>query len=140
MLSLIRVLGSLERQLTQHLESVLATEGLNIDQWRVLELLADGVGLPMSRIAHHLLVPGATLTKIVDRLTDASLVYRRVDQADRRRVLVLLGDRGQLVYHRLSPMARRVEREFLVEIGVDPKMMYQILGQVAKARLLQPRA
>lgn len=134
MSSLVRVLGSLERQLTHHLEPALAIEGLGIDQWRVLDLLADGHGMPMSRIAYQLLVPKPTLTKIVDRLVDASLVYRRVDDRDRRRVLVLLADRGQLVHRRMSPQARRIEREFLAGLGVDQELVERLVEQVATAQ------
>lgn len=85
-------------RLTRERERALAASGLNIDQWRVLTLLADGAGHPMNEIAEHAMVPAPTLTKIIDRLTDSALVYRRPDRSDRRRVLVLLSELGRTVY------------------------------------------
>ena len=70
-------------------------DGLNLEQWRTLDLLADGDGHSMTEIAGHVMVPAPTLTKIVDRLVESALVYRRPDERDRRRILVFLSDRGR---------------------------------------------
>jgi DNA-binding MarR family transcriptional regulator len=85
-------------RLTREREQVLATIDLTVDQWRVLVLLSDGAGHPMTAIAEHAMVPAPTLTKIVDWHTDSALVSRRPDRIDRRRVLVLLSELGRTVY------------------------------------------
>lgn len=97
------LVGRAAHRMARGIEQELAAAGLNIDQWRVLDLLADGAGHPMSEIADHAMVPAPTLTKIVDRLTDSAMVYRRADVADRRRVLVLLSEHGRAVYDGLAP-------------------------------------
>lgn len=130
-LSLVRILGHMERRLSQRLEVVLAVESVTVDQWRVLELLAEGRGLSMSTIAGQVLVPGATLTKLVDRLVDVSLVYRRVDDLDRRRVLVHLAEHGFLVYRRVRPKVQRVEREFLEALRVGHEDAVHLLEAMA---------
>ncbi|MDN5929774.1 MAG: MarR family winged helix-turn-helix transcriptional regulator [Pseudonocardia sp.] len=111
------LVGRIAHRMTREVEQELALSGLNIDQWRVLELLADGAGHPMTEIAEHAMVPAPTLTKIVDRLTDSALVYRRTDPTDRRRVLVLLSDHGRTVHGEHAPRVAAVERR--VSGGLD---------------------
>ncbi len=103
------LVGRVAHRLTHEVELALAPGGLNLDQWRVLDLLADGGGHPMTEIADHAMVPAPTLTKIVDRLTDSALVYRRADQADRRRVLVLLSEHGHAVHGENAPLVTAAE-------------------------------
>lgn len=112
------LVSRIARRVTLEVEHALGASGLNIDQWRVLELLADGAGHPMTEIADHAMVPAPTCTKIVDRLADSALVYRRADEADRRRVIVLLSDHGRSVYDEHAPRVAAVEVE--VSGSLDP--------------------
>lgn len=95
--------------------------GPTLEQWRVLELLSDGDGHTMTEIAAHALVPAPTLTKIVDRLVDSALVYRRPDDTDRRRVLVLLSAHGREEYERLAPEVARAEDDALDLLDADER-------------------
>jgi DNA-binding MarR family transcriptional regulator len=92
---------------------------MNAEQWRVLTLLADGSGHPMSEIAGYAMVPAPTLTKIIDRLIERTLVYRRVDTEDRRRVLVFLSSRGAELYQLVGVDVRKAERELAETLGDD---------------------
>jgi DNA-binding MarR family transcriptional regulator len=129
--SLTAVLAQLERRLARRLDAVLSADGLTVDQWRVLELLSAGDGCSMSSIAAHIAVPGATLTKLVDRLVDAALVYRVVGEVDRRRVLVHLADRGRDVYQRRRPEVDQVEGEFLAPVGAEVTAALAVLNRLA---------
>jgi DNA-binding MarR family transcriptional regulator len=115
--SLLGLLARAEHRATARLETALRAEDLATEQWRVLSRLADGGGHPMSEIAGYAMVPAPTLTKIVDRLIDRSLVYRRVDSVDRRRVLVFLSDRGAQLYARLGVDVEVAERELVDALG-----------------------
>lgn len=108
-LDLPRVLARVERGIAARLGAALKTAGSTVDEWRVLSLLADGAGHPMTGIAEHALLPAPTLTKVVDRLVSAGLVYRRVDDADRRRVLVFLSEHG---HEELARLTSVVEAEW----------------------------
>jgi DNA-binding MarR family transcriptional regulator len=101
----------------RRIESALRTADINAEQWRVLTLLADGSGHPMSEIAGFAMVPAPTLTKIIDRLIDRTLVYRRVDVEDRRRVLVFLSSRGADLYHLVGADVAVAERELADVLG-----------------------
>jgi MarR family transcriptional regulator, organic hydroperoxide resistance regulator len=113
-------------------EKALGDGGLTIEQWRVLGLLADGAGHPMSEIAQHAMVPPPTLTKIVDRLVDVALVYRRPDEADRRRVLAFLSDHGRVTYATLAPQVEQAELELVGELSsADYAQLQHLLMRIA---------
>ncbi|MCF7547487.1 MarR family winged helix-turn-helix transcriptional regulator [Pseudonocardia sp. WMMC193] len=127
-----RLLGQVERQIARLLEGALSSDGLTLDQWRVLDLLADGEGHPMSELAGAIVVPGPTLTKIVDKLVDGSLVYRLVDDRDRRRVLAFLSDKGRSLHRTVEPKVTAAEAEALAELGDDAFVLADLLAQLAK--------
>ena len=128
---LSRVLGQVERQLSRRIEAVLAAESLTVDQWRVLDLLADTHGHPMSEIAAQIVIPGPTLTKIVDRLVDAALAYRLVDDADRRRVLVFASGEGRARHADLAPRVGAVEAELLDPLQAEGPELLRLVTRLA---------
>jgi DNA-binding MarR family transcriptional regulator len=60
----------------------------------------------MTEVAEHVFLPPGTLTKLMDHLVDEGLVYRRVDDIDRRRIRAHLTPRGRRLHQQLS---RRME-------------------------------
>lgn len=100
-LALAQVLSQAERSVVRALTALAEARGSTIEQWRVLSLLADGRGHPMKEIAGFVLVPAPTLTRIIDRMIADNLVYRRVDPADRRRVLIFCSARGRRLHAKL---------------------------------------
>lgn len=106
------MLTFLERQVAVRLATALKADGATIDEWRVLSLLGDDAGHAMTEIADFAMLPAPTLTKLADRLVSAGLVFRRVDEADRRRVLMFCSERGHAALSRWDTAVRR-ERESL---------------------------
>ncbi|EEP70249.1 MarR-family transcriptional regulator [Micromonospora sp. ATCC 39149] len=103
---MLRALTRAERLLARRVGAVLATEGLSVEAWRVLCLLADGQGHPMSEVATEESLPPGTLTKLIDQLVDQNLVYRRIDPQDRRRIRAYLTARGRREQERLDALVR----------------------------------
>ncbi|WP_433328947.1 MarR family winged helix-turn-helix transcriptional regulator [Spirillospora sp. CA-294931] len=103
---LARLLALVERRVAGRLAAALSC---SVDEWRVLSLLGDGRGHAMTEIAEYALLPPPTLTKLIDRMVAANRVHRRVDDADRRRVLVFLTPRGRDEHAALSAT---IEREW----------------------------
>ncbi len=93
-LDLARALTLVERSVVQRLGEALKAEGATLEEWRVLSFLGDGTGHAMAEVAEFALLTAPTLTKVVDRMVSLGLVLRRVDDTDRRRVLVFASDRG----------------------------------------------
>ena len=125
---LLELLSRAEHRVTNQVAAALRERRSSIEEWRVLSLLADGAGHAMSEIAEFALMPPPSTTKLVDRLVSATLVYRRVDPTDRRRVLVFLAARGRVAYRRLRP----VVDESLAELDDAPlrELVRELLRRV----------
>ena len=107
---LAHLLSQAERLVSGRLSAALEAQGLTLAQWRVLSLLADGAGHPMSEAAEFAMLPAPSLTKVVDRMVSSNLVYRRPDLRDRRRVLIYSTARGRRLHQRLARDLGPVER------------------------------
>ena len=116
-LDLPRVLTQVERGISARLGAALKTAGSTVEEWRVISLLADDAGHTMSELAEYALLPAPTLTKLVDRLVSAGLVYRRVDEADRRRVQAFLAEPGRATLDRLTVAIEDEWRRVQDELG-----------------------
>ncbi len=75
-----------------------------LDEWAVLTVLSDNVGHPMSQVAELTHIAPPTMTKLVDRMVASSLVSRRTDPVDRRRVLIFSTARGRQRHRRLQSL------------------------------------
>ncbi|MBC2906912.1 MarR family winged helix-turn-helix transcriptional regulator [Streptomyces cupreus] len=102
--------------MTRRLAAALEAESCSVEEWRVLALLADGRGHTMSDVADYALMPAPSLTKLVDRMVSATLVYRRKDPGDGRRVLVYLSARGRTRHRAVSVLARQAQEQVLGEL------------------------
>ncbi|GAA2865448.1 hypothetical protein GCM10010472_23510 [Pseudonocardia halophobica] len=130
--SLHTLLARVTHRVARQVEATLAGCGLALEQWRVLDLLADGQGHSMSEIAEHAMVPAPTLTKIVDRLVDNAVVHRRVDERDRRRVLVFTTDHGADLHARIAPQISRAEDDAVAELEPDDAaQLVRLLARLA---------
>jgi DNA-binding MarR family transcriptional regulator len=123
---LAQALSHAERRLTRQLARALENEGCTVEQWRILLLLSDGRGHPMTEISEFALVPAPSLTRLVDRLVTDGLVHRRPDARDRRRVLVHLTRRGRALHRRLGERLAREERAVLA--GAEANGAERLLG------------
>ncbi|MGC4851622.1 MarR family winged helix-turn-helix transcriptional regulator [Micromonospora sp. DT15] len=121
---LLRSLTRAERLLSRRLGAVLADDAISIEAWRVLCLLADGQGHPMSEVSVEASLPPGTLTKLVDQLVDRNLVFRRIDPIDRRRIRAYLTARGRREHARLDERVRASIAELDVPNAAD------LVGQI----------
>jgi DNA-binding MarR family transcriptional regulator len=115
--SLAVLLSEASRRASAEFERVLSPEGLPVDQWRVLEQLADGRGLTMTALADELDVKLPALSKLIDRMAGGALVQRAQDPADQRRVLVYVSDLGLEKHRQLRDRMRRTRRDLEQRLG-----------------------
>jgi DNA-binding MarR family transcriptional regulator len=111
------LLAHANREINRQLELRLSTEGVPVEQWRILKVLSDGEGHSMGELADAVLLNHPTLTKMVDRMVSDSLVYRRQDAVDRRKVLMFISDRGKALCKRLNSLAVSQEAHILENYG-----------------------
>lgn len=96
--SLALLLRRADRRAAARLSRVLATHGGALEQWHVLSCLSDGIGRSMSEIGAVVVLPAPSMSKLIDAMAADNLVHRRVDDRDRRRVIVFLTARGHRLY------------------------------------------
>lgn len=101
--------------------------GMTVEQWRTMAYLYDSGGCPMSELAAASGLSGATLTRMVDKLTTAALAHRNPDPTDRRRVLVHLSRRGRAQLRQVTPRVREVQASIKLA-GDDGATLNRILG------------
>jgi len=114
--SLHSLLSQAARQATSELRRVVSAEGLPVEFWRVLEVLADERGRSMSDLAQVAGMQMPAMSKLVDRMTDAALIQRSADPSDQRRVILHISDFGLQKVQALRDDVRehrvRLERSF----------------------------
>jgi DNA-binding MarR family transcriptional regulator len=140
-------LSRAERLLSGWLSALLENENCTLEEWRVLTILSDGQGHIMTEIADFAMIPAPTLTKLMDRMVSAGLVYRRADDRDRRRVLAYLGDRGRdrtgrppWRHRRPVPLADSPRRRAHHASSADPgRVRHSQVGRFEFASFLQVR-
>lgn len=116
-LGLAHLLSQVESRVTRRLVTVLRAHDCELAEWRVLRLLSDRRGRSMSEIRDFVMLPGPTLTKLIDRMVANNLVYRRGDLVDRRRVLVFLAPRGLAKYEIIRAAVESDQVELAERIG-----------------------
>lgn len=92
--SLHSLLNQASRRMTSELRRVVGAEGLPVEFWRVLEVLADERGRSMSQLAGQTGMQMPATSKVVDRMTEAALIQRSADPSDQRRVILHISDFG----------------------------------------------
>ena len=135
---LFHLLSYAENRAVRRLAAAWDGEDCSIEQWRVLALLADGHGHPMTELADFALLPAPTATKLADRMVADTLIYRRADPNDRRRVLVYLTERGHDLHTRLAASLDRLQAELMEAIGGGGADFEECLTRLAEA--LDPAA
>jgi DNA-binding MarR family transcriptional regulator len=134
----LRLVSAVERAVTQRLDDALRSCGADVDQWRVLSLLAERGGCPMSVVAEHALLLAPKLSKLVDRMVSANLVLRRPDDLDRRRVLVFASARGRAALAEWDAAVRDVRREVGEVLGADAAQFDALLLRLSRGLAGRP--
>jgi len=109
----MRLLTRAERLMARRVAEIVGSHGHGVDAWRVLSLLAEEGGRPMTAVADQVFLPPGTLTKLMDHLVELGLVHRKVDPADRRRIRAYLTPRGQSLHEQIQQEVRAELRSLL---------------------------
>ncbi|WP_448032965.1 MarR family winged helix-turn-helix transcriptional regulator [Bradyrhizobium liaoningense] len=130
-MDLPELIRGVNRRLEQMLEAELKPRSISLHQYRVLEALTDGNGLPMGDLATRLLVDGPTLTKIIDKMVESAQVYRAPDPHDRRRVLIFLSQRGAEQFKDIGPIIKSIQQNVLNRLGAsDATVLTSLLSEL----------
>lgn len=96
------LLAFANRRMRIGLAQSIASEEVNEEHWRILQVLSDEHGRSMGDLAELVLLNHPALTKNIDKLVSRGLVQRAADAHDNRKVLVYISDLGLETVRRLK--------------------------------------
>ncbi len=103
--------------------------GITVDQILVLTLLDDDPGIAQNEIADLLFKDYASITRIIELLVKNKYLFRAINEADRRKFLLKVSDKGSSSLKKIRPIIIQNRRDALV--GVSEKEI-EILSTVLK--------
>ncbi len=89
------VLTKAQNAVQQLFKAELAPYGVTPGQYAVLKCLWDRDGQTAKQLSERLYLDGSTVTGILDRMENKSLINRQPDSKDRRAVRVMLTEKGR---------------------------------------------
>jgi DNA-binding MarR family transcriptional regulator len=119
------LLAQANRQVNQQL----AGEGVSLENWRVLAIVAEEEGPTMRALARKMSMQHPTVTKIIDKMVSEALVYRVPDPADRRKVRIFLSDKGRAALAEQNAMV--ASHQGKVESAYGAKRMKELKAMLA---------
>lgn len=117
--SLVVLLRYCENKVQQRLQPLLERANLSAEHWRIMALLQGQPGLGAGSIADGAVLPSASVTRHVDKLVQRGLVVRRIDTADKRRVVLVLSPSGLQIATQLLAEEHAVEDTIAAGLGAE---------------------
>ncbi len=101
------------------LDAALVQFDLTATDARTLAIIRRTEGCTMNELAKYSAVDRTTLTREIDRLVASGLVSRQAHASDRRRVRLVLTDRGEAIYAEGIPLVAALGRRTLQGVDAD---------------------
>ena len=111
---LVRVVNLTTRPFS---ESIGKAHHLSLNEWRILLVLANHPRVVASEVAALTGLDKMTVSRAIAALERRGRVVRKVDDADRRRMLLRLSAAGERLYERIGVPAKARERSLFRGIG-----------------------
>ncbi len=89
------------------------TWGLSIPEWRVIAILGRHPGLSAVEVAEQTFLDKVAVSRAVTKLIKAGRIDRQFADADRRRSILNLSEKGREVHDGVAALALEFERELL---------------------------
>jgi len=136
------ILNDVARLLRTYADYKAAQFGITRAQWAVLVRMERSEGLNQTELADMLDLQPITLTRLLDKLSDSSLIERRPDPGDRRAKRLFLTPAARPLLKRLAELGEETMTSTLAGIEHDgiEKMVSQLaLVKENLRRLIQQR-
>jgi DNA-binding MarR family transcriptional regulator len=125
---LVRVVNLTARPFS---ESIGKAWNLSLNEWRVLLVLANHPQVVASEVAAITGLDKMTVSRAIAALERRGRVVRKVDAADRRRMLLRLSAAGERLYERIGVPAKARERSLFRGMGdADQERLGRLLDRL----------
>lgn len=130
-ISLINALTNAHKLLIRRINVELKPLGTSFEIWTILRLLTDSDGKTMSELARQADMASPAATKLIDKLVNDNIVYRRHSRSDRRVVNIFLTDMG----HAIITDGARIISNIIGRIGIPDDQLaslFSMLNSISK--------
>jgi len=100
---------------------------LSISEWRVIAVLSRFPGISAAQVAGRTAMGKVAVSRAVSRLISTDRIQRRFADADRRRSILELTDKGHAIYKEIRPIAQRYEDTLLKGLSNTEKRQLDAL-------------
>lgn len=108
--------------------------GITIPEWRILAILGAFGPATASEIQGRSAMDKVQVSRAIARLTEAGMIRRTVDEADRRRQTIAMTAEGDRVYREIVPLAQAREAALLEGLTAEEREMLDRLLNRIQAR------
>ena len=106
---------------------------LKLPEWRVMAVLGEKPGLSAGQVAQRTAMDKVAVSRAVSGLLEAGRINRRFDDRDRRRSILSLSAKGEAIYRRIVPMAKRYEDALLQGLnGEEKRQLDSVLDKLTQ--------
>ncbi len=111
---------------------------LSIPEWRVIAILGRFPGLSAVEVAERTMMDKVAVSRAVTKLIKNGRIDREFADADRRRSILNLSEKGKQVHDEIAPLALQFERDLLHGLSDDEISNFDAVMDrlMAKARLI----
>lgn len=109
--------------------------GLSIPEWRVIAILGRTPGLSAVEVAEQTFLDKVAVSRAVTKLIKAGRIDRQFADADRRRSILNLSEKGREVHDGVAKLALEFENRLIEDLSEDDvkqlaRIMDRLLDQV----------
>lgn len=105
----------------------LAPYGITPVQHLILTVLAEEEFLTSAEISERILMDGATLSGVLDRMAEASLIRKEENPQDRRSLKISLTAKAKKMYADLVAQRRAINEELTAKLTLEEKILLKRL-------------
>ena len=98
--------------------------GLSGFDWRLIAAVATYAPISAKGLAEVLDLSQVQMTRALTNLIDEGMISRRMDKADRRRIVLRLNKKGQDIYQQITPKAEAVEIDMLSDLEASERKQF----------------
>ena len=97
--------------------------GISIPEWRVIAIVGRFPDLSAVEVAERTVMDKVAVSRAVTKLIKSGCIDRQFADADRRRSILNLTDKGRTLHDEIAPLALRMEADLLEDVNEEEAAM-----------------
>jgi DNA-binding MarR family transcriptional regulator len=116
------------KTMTKWFHKSIAGQQLTVDEFRILDLLANDLATTAVECSRQLNIPPGAVSKLIDRLVTRQFVQRWRDKQDRRVILLQISEEGLDAYDVALKALNTKWEEMLYDVGANIRKLAKMVS------------